>query len=273
MLTHRWVKRLRGAGVGVRFSNPLGPSPTKIVRRNHKKIAVFDGRVAYLGGINFSDHNFAWHDMMFRVECDELGELLDTDFLASWSGRPLAKDSTVGPLRIISLNGRANARGLLPVLDAMDGAWHSIDVVSAYLSHPFTRHLAPARARGVAVRVLMPALNNKPNLARHVIEAGSRAGFDVLRYSGGMSHMKAMLIDGELLVAGSSNFDFMSYHILEESIVLTRDRGMIEAFLDRVWTPDLANAVRAPVLSTIGTWLGNAAVRLGAKAAGVLAHA
>jgi len=271
MLTHRWVKRLRGAGVGVRFSNPLGPSPTRLARRNHKKIAVFDGRVAYLGGINFSDHNFAWHDMMFRVECDELGGLLDSDFLASWSGSPLAKDSTAGPLRVISLNGRGNARGLRPVLDAMDEARHSIDVVSAYLSHPFTRHLARARARGVTVRVLTPSRNNKSNLARHVIEAGSRAGFDVLRYAGGMSHMKAMLIDDELLVAGSSNFDFMSYHILEESVFLTTDRGMIEAFLDRVWKPDLARAVRTPVRSTIGTRLGNAAVRLGAKAAHVLA--
>ena len=267
MLTRRWVKRLRHDGVGVRFSNPLGPWPTRLIRRNHKKIAVFDGRVAYLGGINFSDHNFAWHDMMYRVESEELGAFLDTDFLASWSGKPLASDAFVGPLRIISLNGRPNARQLRPVLDAIDGARNSIDVVSAYLSHPFTRHLARARARGVSVRVLTPSRNNKSNLARHVIEAGYRSGFDILRYHGGMSHMKAMLIDGEMLVAGSSNFDFMSYHILEESLVLTRDRVMIEAFVDRVWTPDSVRAVRTLVYSTIGTRLGNAAVRLGAVAA------
>jgi cardiolipin synthase len=270
-LTHRWVNRLRDDGVGVRFSNPLGPWPTSLVRRNHKKIAVFDGRVAYLGGINFSDHNFAWHDMMFRVESSELGELLDADFLASWQGDPVASDTRVGPLRIISLNGRSNARRLRPILDAIDGANHSIDVVSAYLSHPFTRHLARARARGVEVRVLTPSRNNKSNLARHVIEAGYRGGFDVLCYQGGMSHMKAMVIDGDQLVAGSSNFDFLSYHILEESIVMTRDRHMIEAFTDRVWSPDLARALRQPARSTIGTRIGNAAVRLGAAAASRLA--
>jgi cardiolipin synthase len=271
MLTHRWVRRLRGEGVGVRFCNPLGPWPTRLVRRNHKKIAVFDGRIAYLGGINFSEHNFAWHDMMFRVESEELGELLEADFLATWSGEPRAGESVVGPFRIISLNGRSNARHVRPLLDAIDDARASIDVVSAYLSYPFTGHLARARKRGVRVRVLTPSRNNKSNLARHVIEAGYRAGFDVLRYSGGMSHMKAMLIDGDLLVAGSSNFDFMSYHILEEAIVMTRDPGMIEAFVERVWAPDLGRALRPPPESTIGTRLGYAAVRVGAVAAGALA--
>ena len=35
MLTHRWVRRLRDGGAGVRFGNPLGPWPLKLVRRNH----------------------------------------------------------------------------------------------------------------------------------------------------------------------------------------------------------------------------------------------
>ncbi len=56
-------------GVGVRFGNPLGPSPSNVVRRNHNKTAVFDDPIAYPGGINFSGHNFARHDMMFGVEC------------------------------------------------------------------------------------------------------------------------------------------------------------------------------------------------------------
>jgi cardiolipin synthase len=86
-----------------------------------------------------------------------------------------------------------------------------------------------------------------------------------------MSHMKAMLIDEELLIAGSSNFDFMSYHILEESVVMTRDRPMIEAFVDRVWAPDLDRAQRHPAQSTIGTRLGHTAVRVGAVLAGTLA--
>lgn len=269
MLTHRWVRRLRDGGVGVRFSNPLGPSPWNVVRRNHKKIAVFDGRIAYLGGINFSDHNFAWHDMMFRVECEDLARLLDYDFLATWEGKPRAQDVVAGSLRVISLNGRGNRKGMGPIVEAVTRAERSIDVVSAYLSSPFTDRLAEARARGVRVRVLTPDKNNKSNLARHILEVSHRSGFEVFR-GAGMSHLKAMVVDDELLIVGSSNFDFMSYHILEELVVMTREPRMIAAFVDRVWKPDLARAVRMRVRSSRGTRLGHAAVRLGARVAGTL---
>jgi hypothetical protein len=46
-----------------------------------KKLALVDGRVAYLGGINFSEHNFAWHDMMFRFEDAGLAGFLASRFL------------------------------------------------------------------------------------------------------------------------------------------------------------------------------------------------
>jgi len=269
MLTHRWVRRLRSGGTQVRFSNPLGPSPTKLARRNHKKIAVFDGRVAYLGGVNFSEHNFAWHDLMFRVECEDVTAALEEDFVATWEGRARALAMDVGPLRIMSLNGKGNPEQMQPIIDAMAGARRSIDVVSAYLSTPFTDHLAAARARGVRVRVLTPGENNKANLARHILEVAHRSSFEVYRHAG-MSHMKAMVIDGEPLVVGSSNFDFMSYHMLEELVVMTHDRHMLEAFLERVWRPDLAAARPAASTSSPGTKLGDVAVRLGAGLAGLL---
>lgn len=270
-LTQRWIRRLRDDGVGVRFGNPLGPSPLRLVRRSHKKLAAFDDRVVYLGGINFSDHNFAWHDMMLRVESPELAALASEDFRASWDGRPTAFDQEVGPLRLISLSGRGNRAGFRPVIEAIDEARYTIDIVSAYLSHPFTDFLARARRRGVRVRVLMPGENNKSNLARHILERAARGGFEVFRYPGGMSHMKAMTIDGELLVMGSSNFDFMSYHILEEHVVMTRDRALVQSYLDRVWEPDLASAKPDPVRSSIGTRLGDLTVRIGAAVASRLA--
>ena len=121
------------------------------------------------------------------------------------------------------------------------------------------------------MRVLMPDRNNKSNLARHLIERAARGGFEVLRYHGGMSHMKAMVIDDEVLVAGSSNFDFMSYHILEEHVVMSRDPELIGQFRSRVWNPDAAAAVVGSVKSSIGTRLGDVSVRLGSALAGALA--
>jgi cardiolipin synthase len=270
MLTHRWIRRLREGGAGVRFSNPLGPSPANLVRRNHKKIAVFDGRIAYLGGINFSEHNFAWHDLMFRVECEDVASALAEDFVATWEGRARSSSVDAGRLRILSLNGQGNPAQMRPIIDAMAGAKRSIDVVSAYLSTPFTDHLAAARTRGVRVRVLTPGQNNKANLARHILEVAHRSGFEVHRCRG-MSHMKAMVIDGDLLVVGSTNFDFMSYHVLEELVVITDERAMIEAFMERVWNPDLAAAETIVSKSSPGTRFGHAAVRVGARLASTLA--
>lgn len=270
--TRRWVERLRDGAVGVRFSNPLGPWPTRLVRRSHKKVALFDDRVAYLGGINFSDHNFAWHDMMLRVESDALAEVLRLDFVRSWTRQPLAWDASVDGLRVVSLSGRRNAAGFAPVLDAIASAEHSIDVVSAYLSAPFTGHLAEAAGRGVRVRVLTPGENNKSNLARHIIERGHRHGFEVFKFAGGMSHMKAMLIDEDQLIAGSTNFDFMSLHVLEEHVLITRRPDVVDAFRDGVLAPELARARPVVGGSTLGTRMGDLTVRTGARIAAGLAY-
>jgi cardiolipin synthase len=268
--THGWVRRLRRSGVGVSFGNPVGPSPARLVRRNHKKLIIVDD-VTYLGGINFSEHNFAWHDMMLRIESAALADCLAADFAASRSGRPQPMDRTVGALRLLSLNGRGNARGMTPVLDGVEAARHTIDVQSAYLSHPFTDHLAAASRRGVRVRILTPARNNKGNLARHLLQTAAAHGFEVFRHPG-MSHLKAMLVDDLLLVAGSSNFDFMSYHILEELVVLTRDAAIVNTYRTAVWGPDLAASHPAIPQRSLGTRLGHASIKAGARIASFLAH-
>jgi cardiolipin synthase len=264
------VDRLKRGGASVRFCNPLGPSPIKLIRRNHKKIAVVDDRIVYLGGINFSDHNFAWHDMMLRVEDRDLASLIARDFGATWEGKSRSTDCSVGPLRLISLNGRSNAKRVGPILDSISSAQRSIDVVSAYLSHPFTHHLAEARRRGVRIRVLTPGKNNYPNLARHILQTAYEHDFEVYRYQG-MSHLKAMLIDEELLITGSCNFDLMSYHLQEELIVMTRDRSLGNGFVERVWAPDFAVADRTLGRPTLGTLWGNGIVRLTAGLVGLMA--
>jgi cardiolipin synthase len=271
MLTRRWVRRLRDGGARVRFGKPLGPSPVRLLRRSHKKLACFDESVAYVGGINFSDHNFAWHDMMFRIECPSVAAHFAEEFRSTFAGRASCYDVEIGPLRLISMSGRGNPARFAPVIEAIRGARRRIRVASPYLTYPFTIYLTQAILRGVQVQVLMPDRNNKSNLARHILERATQSGFEILRYHGGMSHLKAMLIDDDLLVAGSSNFDFMSYHILEEHVVMTRAPSLVDAYRSRVWDPDAAAAVVEPVRSSIGTRLGDAAVRLGASIAGTLA--
>ena len=70
---------LVGQQVGVRITNPVLGHPLRYPLRNHKKLLVMDD-VAYVGGINFSDHNFEWHDLMLRIEDREVAEFLVADF-------------------------------------------------------------------------------------------------------------------------------------------------------------------------------------------------
>lgn len=273
MSTFRWVDRLRSRGTAVRFANPLGTLLYNFPMRNHKKLALLDRRVAYLGGINFSEHNFEWHDMMFRIEDPSLGEVLGEDFEASWVGQPRAGVHDVGALRLISTRGRGSAHHWDPVIDLIRGARNRIDVANAYLSHPFTALLGEAKRRGVRVRVLTPEVNNKPHLALHVAQEALRHGFELLRYPGVMSHMKAMLVDDETLVAGSGNFDPVSYYLMDEYIFITRHSDFVDAFRTRAWEPAAASAEPFEPRATVATRTADAMVRLGAALFATLAPA
>src|SRR5439155_15203987 len=66
--TAAMMDELEQHGVGIRFTNPYGLSPRRLLSRNHKKLIVLDDATAYLGGINFSEHNACWHDMMLHIE-------------------------------------------------------------------------------------------------------------------------------------------------------------------------------------------------------------
>jgi len=63
--------RRRRTGAG--DPNSVGPLFVFYPARNHKKMIVADD-VAYVGGVNFSDHNFAWHDFMLRLEGAEAAD-------------------------------------------------------------------------------------------------------------------------------------------------------------------------------------------------------
>jgi cardiolipin synthase len=222
-------------GIGVRTTNPIGFNPLRYGLRNHKKLIVADD-VSYLGGINFSDHNFAWHDMMIRIEGAGPATFLAGDFQAAWDSRPAFAHADFGPLRLYALDGRTNRLGLRDLFGAIRGAERRIEIVTPYLSFPFDAALARAVERGVAVELITPLANNKPLVRDYALAAAARGGISV-RLLPWMSHLKGMLIDERLLVAGSINFDFPSYHSMEEHVALIDDPALAADFRARVLAP------------------------------------
>ncbi len=241
--THAMFSNLVADGVRVRVTNPVGPFFSRYPARNHKKLIVADD-AAYVGGINFSDHNFAWHDFMLRVEGSDLADACAADFLATFEGRPRAVSQDFGAVRLISMDGRSNRAAFAQIMSLIEAARTSITVISPYLTFPVTGALARARRRGVAVTLVTPFANNKRLVRDYLLWAAAVGGLDV-RLQPRMSHLKGLLIDDEALVIGSSNFDFVSLGAEEELVAVIRDAGVIAGFKVAIIEPALAEALPA----------------------------
>jgi len=237
--TREMIGRLRRGGVGVRFSGPAGRFLERLPARNHKKLVAVDDRVAYVGGINFSDHNFLWHDLMLRVEDPGLVRFLREDFEATWSGKPRASQASLPGLVLHSMDGETNEETFARVFALMDGAKESLFVECPYVNGPFLNRLAAARRRGVSVTVVTPENNNFGLCRDAMIWHAHTSGFDVRFYPGRMTHMKALLVDGRVLVVGSANFDVLSYRFQQEFMAIVTDRHLVEDFIERVVVEDL----------------------------------
>lgn len=247
--TTRMMRALTKAGVGVKFVNPFGFMMRKVPARNHKKILIIDDRISYIGGINFSEHNFGWHDMMVRFEDEEATTFLKDDFLLTWDDHNYGGSIQLDGVELISCDGKDNHQRFQSIIDLIRTAKDSIYVQSPYLSPPFTDHLGTAASHGVKVTVVTPDNNNKIYM-KHLIQSESRRfGFDLYYYPDRMTHLKVMLIDGKYLIVGSSNFDCFSYNYEQESFAIITDASVIEQFNKNILEPDAAICIKADVAS------------------------
>lgn len=229
-------------GVGVRVTNPVGRNPLRYVRRNHKKLLVMDDAV-WIGGINFSDHNFAWHDMMLRIDDTAIADAMARQFDCDWQGVPGPERVQLPGFDLLNLDGVGNAARLAPLLDRLASARRSIEVVSAYPSFPFVDAMAAAARRGVPVTLYVPGPNNKPVMRDYLFAAHGKGPIQV-RLLPEMTHVKAALIDGEALVLGSCNFDFVAYRANAEYIAVLDDPALIAQFESALLGPAREAGVR-----------------------------
>ena len=151
---------LQRGGVEIKHGNPFGLSPRRCVTRNHKKLIVIDDRVAYIGGINFSEHNASWHDMMLRIEDTDVSAFSARTFSPAGRGTAWRAAKRFPGAEIHTLDGRSNRAVFGRVLHLIDDARSSIFIASPYISFPFYDHLKDASRRGLPVTILTPQTNN-----------------------------------------------------------------------------------------------------------------
>ena len=252
--TKQMMVDLEQGGVKVKYTNPLGPLLVNILARNHKKLIVIDDRLTYIGGINFSEHNFAWHDLMIRLEDEAIAKFFSTDFLDTWSGSDRGGAYNFELADFYLFDGRNNAIVWNKVFDLINQAQREVIIQSPYFTFPFYEKISQLTKRGIKVTYISPESNNRKIFDGYNRWECQQANIDLRLYRGRMTHLKSILIDDQYLLLGSANFDFVSYYFDQEIVAVIEDPQIIEDFKTRVVAPDLANTIKHQ--SPVPNWQG-----------------
>ncbi|HAC14418.1 MAG TPA: hypothetical protein DCE78_00520 [Bacteroidetes bacterium] len=227
-------------GIKVHVSNPIGLRFYTYPSRNHKKSIVIDN-VCLLGGINFSDHNFDWYDMMIQFDDDQLVDLVADDILKNSSGVKTSGYTNSGTEELFILSPTSTDI-YSKLFDKIRTSHQRIDIFSPYLSDPLLSVLASISDQ-TDIHIYTPEKNNKGifnKLLHHKLQG---RWFTLHQLPGIMSHLKAILIDDHELIVGSSNYDFASYFFEEEILIATSNQSIIDEFIQRVKSEIVSKSV------------------------------
>jgi cardiolipin synthase len=226
----RYWRVFRGAGVEVRaFNRPSLSDPYGVFQRDHRKLVVVDGEVAFAGGFCIGQEwagtgNVApWRDTGIEIRgpavtaasrafgriWDVMGEPLPSDF-AEEEAKPVG-DTSVWLIEGEPRRSRVLRTVALVAAMVQERLW----ITDPYFVAPgaVAEAMVEAAQSGVDVRVLVPANNNWPLVGtlsragyRYLLEQGVR----IFEWQGGMIHAKTSVADGLWCRVGSSNLNAWS---------------------------------------------------------------
>lgn len=256
-LPKAYVETLRAAGIAVSaFHTTRGPrNRFQLNFRNHRKIVVTDGRVAFVGGLNVGDEYVGrgplghWRDTHLRVEGPAV-QALQRVFAADWYWATRQAPGVqwqprrAGQQTVLILpTGPADALETCSMFfhQVIVGARRRLWIASPYFvpDPPVFEALQLAALRGVDVRILLPA---KPDhklvylASFSFLETADRTGIQIYRYQNGFLHQKVVLIDDEVAAVGTANLDNRSLRLNFEVMAVTVDptfAGQVAAMLEQ----------------------------------------
>lgn len=252
-LPNAFIEDLRSAGAVVR---PFGTTQGTVNRfqlnfRNHRKVMVADGRVAFVGGLNFGDEYLGrsaemgpWRDTHLQIVGPAV-QAVQLSFLEDWfwaarevpdlNWKPRAVDGADHRVLVLP-TGPADVQDncQLFFLEALRSARERIWIASPYFvpDDQIVSALELARLRGVEVRILLP------QKADHVLvhlasygyyEMAEQAGIEIYRYQPGFLHQKVMLVDDSIATIGTANLDNRSFRLNFEISIVVWDARFAEA--------------------------------------------
>ena len=244
--------RLRDAGVEVYDCLPVGVlrrSLARIDMRNHRKLALIDGRIAWTGSQNIVDDTYGhrkagrWRDVMIRVTGPIVRQFQIT-FLEDWyhESRELLHgeryfpdnrdDGSVTMQVVPSGPDQPTARFQSLIVEAIHSARKNVTITSPYFipDESLVCALRLAVMRGVKVDVIIPRRSDHWLIdfaTSFYIGQLLRDGIRIHRFEQGLLHAKTMCIDEDYGLLGSANFDIRSFHLNFEINVSLFDRHAI----------------------------------------------
>ena len=251
-------ERLTEFGVHWRIFHPMqAATPWKHwLRRNHRKLMIFDEHVAHVGGRNIGERYYAlapgdpaWLDLTARVEGPCVRQMAAV-LRGHWRKVARVKEPAPdlpGPALVthaFNLGGPRRAFANRRMVQAVRSATQSIHVVQAYFlpNWALQRALVTAARRGVDVRVIVPdlATSDVPMVAlgsEHGVGRLLKRGVRVFTLRNGTLHAKCMVIDGVWWTVGSANMDPLSrLRNLEANVVGVGEAEArdVEAFFTQI---------------------------------------
>jgi len=259
----------------VRIRNPFA-------RYDHRKLVIIDGRLAWTGGRNFcSCAFFEHHDLSFVLTGPLVGQMQQR-FETYWEeqgGQTSAPPSptvtraqineiTIAAVAPAPANSQARLLDSEPgnrqlasaIYEAVDRARHHIYVENVYLTDSrLVVKLAEARRRGVDVRVVMTVESTSPTINqsnRVVANRLLQAGIRVYLYPG-MTHVKAVAVDGVWAYLGTGNLDPLSLRHNHELGFSITGRQVIVDLEQRLFLPDMRpeREMHEPLHMSFQDWL------------------
>lgn len=239
--TVRLLEHLEAHGVTVVTGRPYGPGQDNLAARDHKKIVVVDD-AAYVGGINFSEHNFLWHDLMVRIADPLAADALAADVLRARDGASAVARASCEGVELVMAAGDGRTDVLDRIAAVIEGAEESIYLECPYVTEPYFELLGEARRRGVAVTIVTSERNNRLCMKQSIMDACTEHDMELRLLPGRMTHVKALLADDRTLLMGSANFDFLSATLQPEVVAVITDPSLVADFRGRVAGPALETA-------------------------------
>lgn len=253
-------------GIQIEKFDPLRfPWLNHIIPRDHRKIVVIDGRVAYTGGMNVADYYITgiegigpWRDLHMHIEGPAVDDLHEI-FARMWqkqTGEYLFRNyyfhrynPQAGSMRVAIVDRTPNVsnRSIRDLYVSMlDQARENVRIINPYFvpTRRVRRAISRAIRRGVNVEIMVSARGDiplTPETSLLIAHRYQKRGAHVYVFHEGFHHTKAMTVDRSFCTIGSSNLDSRSLRCDYEVNSVIFDRGLTAEF-DEMFDRDLNNS-------------------------------